>query len=107
MISSLIVVIFASLLLSLGIPNEVFHFGNSIMGLVCFVPLYYVFFKSNSKQKTALMYSFFVSFTHLFSSFWLIHFQDFAIFTLGASTVAYFVLAYPFGLFFHYIFLAI
>ena len=104
MISSLIVVIFASLLLSLGIPNEFFHFGNSIMGLVCFVPLYYVFFKSNSKQKTALMYSFFVSFTHLFSSFWLIHFQDFAIFTLGASTVAYFVLAYPFGLFFHYIF---
>ncbi|MGP1438399.1 MAG: apolipoprotein N-acyltransferase [Treponema sp.] len=74
------------------------------MGLICFVPLYYVFFKSNSKHKTALMYSLFVTFTHLFSSFWLIHFQDFAIFTLGASTVAYFFLAYPFGLFFHYVF---
>ena len=103
-LSSLIVVIFSAILLSLGIPNEIFHFGNSIMGLICFIPLYYVFFKSNSKHKTALMYSFFVSLTHLFSSFWLINFQDFAIFTLGASTVAYFVLAYPFGLFFHYIF---
>ncbi len=103
-LSSLIVVIFSAILLSLGIPNEIFHFGNSIMGLICFIPLYYVFFRSNSKHKTALMYSFFVSLTHLFSSFWLINFQDFAIFTLGASTVAYFVLAYPFGLFFHYIF---
>lgn len=103
-LSSLIIVIFSATLLSLGIPNEIFHFGNSIMGLICFIPLYYVFFRSNSKHKTALMYSFFVSLTHLFSSFWLINFQDFAIFTLGASTVAYFVLAYPFGLFFHYIF---
>ena len=103
-LTSLAIVIFSAVLLSLGIPNEIFHFGNSILGLVCFIPLYYVFFRSDSKHKTALMYSFFVSFTHLFSSFWLIHFQDFAIFTLGASTVAYFVLAYPFGLFFHYIF---
>ena len=103
-LSSLIIVIFSAILLSLGIPNEVFHFGNSVMGLVCFIPLYYVFFRSDSKHKTALMYSFFVSLTHLFSSFWLIHFQDFAIFTLGASTLAYFILAYPFGLFFHYIF---
>lgn len=103
-LTSLIIVIFASFLLSLGIPNEVFHFGNSIFGLICFIPLYYVFFRSTSRHKTALMYSSFVSLTHLFSSFWLIHFQDFAIFTLGASTVAYFILAYPFGLFFHYIF---
>lgn len=101
---SLIIVIFSAVLLSLGIPNEIFHFGNSIMGLICFIPLYYAFFRSNSKHKTALMYSFFVSLTHLFSSFWLINFQDFAIFTLGASTIAYFVLAYPFGLFFNYIF---
>ena len=104
MISSLIIVVFSSILLSLGIPNEFFHFGNSVMGLLCFIPLYYVFFTSNSKYKTALMYSCFVSLTHLFSSFWLIHFQDFAIFTLGASTLAYFCLAYPFGLFFYYVF---
>ncbi|MGP1414322.1 MAG: apolipoprotein N-acyltransferase [Treponema sp.] len=103
-LSSLIMVISSASLLSLGIPNEVFNFGNSIMGLVCFIPLYYAFFMSNSKHRTAFMYSLFVTLTHLFSSFWLIHFQDFAIFTLGASSVAYFVLAYPFGLFFYYIF---
>lgn len=60
--------------------------------------------RRKSPNKAALMYSFFVGFTHLFSSFWLINFQDFAIFTLGASTVAYLFLAYPFGLFLHYVF---
>ena len=103
-LSSLIVTLLSAFLFAMGIPNEIFHFGNAIAGFLCFIPLYYVFFISNSRLKTALIYSFFVTFTHLFSSFWLINFQDFAIFTLGASTVAYFVLALPFGVFFHYIF---
>ena len=102
--TSLLLVACSSLLLSIGIPNELYHFGSSLPGFLCFIPLYYVFFKSNSRLKTALMYSFFVCLTHLFSSFWLVHFQDFAIFTLGASTVAYFFLAFPFGVFFHHIF---
>ena len=102
--SSLFVVFLASWLLSMGIPNEVFHFGNSIAGFLCFIPLYIVFFKTKSRLQTALFYSFFATFTHLLSSFWLVHFQDFAIFTLGASTIAYFFLAFPFGLFFHHVF---
>ncbi len=102
--SSTIVVVFSAWLFAMGIPNEVFAFGNAVAGFFCFVPLYFVLFRSKSYISSAFFYSAFVTLTHLFSSFWLVNFQDFAIFTLGASSVAYFFLAFPFGLFFHYVF---
>ncbi len=102
--ASFFTVILSAYLFSVAIPNEIFHFGNALAGFLCFVPLYLVFFKTKSRIQTALFYSFFVSATHLMSSFWLINFQDFAIFTLGASTLAYFMLAFPFGIFFHHVF---
>ncbi len=102
--SSIIVVAFSAWVFAMGIPNEMFVFGNTIAGFLCFIPLYFVLFKSKSYLTSAFFYSTFVTFTHLFSSFWLVNFQDFAIFTLGASSVAYFFLAVPFGIFFHYIF---
>ena len=102
--SSIVVVAFSAWVFAMGIPNEVFTLGNAIAGFLCFIPLYFVLFRSKRYLTTAVFYSCFVTFTHLFSSFWLVNFQDFAIFTLGASSVAYFFLAFPFGLFFHYVF---
>jgi len=102
--SSIILVIFSAWVFAMGIPNEMFIFGDAVAGLLCLIPLYFVLFRSKSYLYSAIFYSSFVTFTHLFSSFWLVNFQDFAIFTLGASSVAYFFLAFPFGLIFHHIF---
>ncbi|MGP1594248.1 MAG: apolipoprotein N-acyltransferase [Treponema sp.] len=87
----------SAVLLSLGIPNEFFYNGSVFFGVVAFIPLYTGLYMSKSRKMTAFMYGMMVSCVHLCSSFWLVHFQDFAIFTLGASTVAYFFLGLPFG----------
>lgn len=100
----------SSALFSLGIPNEIVHFGSAAAGFSGITLLYYTF-RHYSKNENhlknikypALLYAFFVSFVHLFASFWLAFFEDFAIFTLGASTVAYFFMALPFGILFHYV----
>lgn len=43
-----------------------------------------------------------IALVHLISSFWLAYFENFAVFTLGASTIAYFCLASLFGVWFYY-----
>lgn len=101
-IVSFVSVFCSALLVSFGIPNEYFHFGSALIGLVSLIPLYTAFLSGTSRKQAACMYGLMVALVHLFSSFWLVYFQDFAIFTLGASTVAYFCLGLPFGIWFHY-----
>jgi len=48
------------------------------------------------------MFGAMIALTHLLSSFWLAYFENFAVFTLGASTVAYFFLGFLFGNWFYY-----
>ncbi len=104
----------SSALFSLGIPNEITHFGSSAAGFLGITLLYYTLLNYGKNKNlnenhvknitySAYLYAFFVSFVHLFASFWLAFFEDFAIFTLGASTLAYFFMAMPFGIVFHYV----
>jgi len=84
-------------LFSFGIPNEFLNFGSAIAGFLGLVLLYYTLLNCGSHKRAGLLYGFFVSSVHVLSSFWLAFFEDFAIFTLGASTLAYFFIAMPFG----------
>ena len=77
--------VFSGLLLSLGIPNELFLLGNPFYAFISIIP-YYIAIKYVKNYKRAFILGFIQSLTtHLFSSFWLAYFKDFAIFTLGAS----------------------
>ena len=89
-------------LLALGIPNEWLHSGSAFLGGISLIPLYTAFCSVPSRRRAACMYGGFISLVHLFSSFWLINFQAFAVFTLGGSTVAYFFLGLPFGICIYY-----
>ena len=100
--SFFLTVLCSSALFSLGIPNEWFYFGHPA-GFLALVPIYYVLLNCGSYKKAAALFGLHVLCIHVFSSFWLAFFGDFAIFTLGASSIAYFVLAMPFGMFFYYV----
>lgn len=84
-------------LFSFGIPNEFLNFGSALAGFSGLALLYYILLNCGSHKRAGFLYGFFVSAVHVFSSFWLAFFEDFAIFTLGASTLAYFFIAMPFG----------
>ena len=101
-ISSFLAVLCSAVLLSLGISNEYLHFGSALFGIIALIPLYTAFCISPTRRRTAWMFGAMIALVHLCSSFWLAYFENFAIFTLGASTVAYFFLGFLFGYWFYY-----
>ena len=101
-ISSFLAVLCSAVLLSLGISNEYLHFGSALFGIIALIPLYTAFCTSPTRRRTAWMFGAMIALVHLCSSFWLAYFENFAIFTLGASTVAYFFLGFLFGYWFYY-----
>ena len=101
-LSSFFAVISSAVLLSLGIPNEYLHFGSAFFGIISLIPLYVAFYNAPTRKRFAWLYGAMIASVHLFSSFWLAYFENFAVFTLGASTVAYFALGTLFGVWFYY-----
>ncbi len=86
-----------ALMLSLGIPNELFREGFAPFGFVALIPLYLALRGTNSYPFAGVLSGLTVFLVHVMSSFWLAYFKDFAVFTLGASSVAYFFYALPVG----------
>ncbi|MGP1431749.1 MAG: apolipoprotein N-acyltransferase [Treponema sp.] len=101
-ISSFLAAVCTAVMLSFGIPNEYLHFGSGYFGFAALIPIYIAFCFSPSRRRSGLMYGAVIALIHLISSFWLAYFENFAIFTLGASTVAYFCLGSLFGVWFYY-----
>lgn len=93
--------LFSSIITSLAIQNEFLPFGSPFLGLFALVPLYYAISKSSSFLESALLVGLQISITNLISSFWLGYFHGFAIFTLGGTTIAYFIFGFIFGHFFY------
>lgn len=88
-ITSLLAVVLSAVSLSLGIPNELFKMGSALFGLVALVPLYLALAASPGWRRAGVLGGVMMSLVHLLSSFWLANFKDFAIFTIGASTLFY------------------
>ena len=80
-------VIFSAILVSLAIPNEFFLLGCPYITLVSLIPLYIAIAECRSYRSAFRLGALHTFSVHLFSSFWLAFFKDFAIFTLGASAL--------------------
>ena len=91
----------SALLLSLGIPNEIYLLGSPVFGFIALVPLYLVFASSKSYRDAFAFMGLHAGATHLMSSYWLAYFKDFAALTLGASALGTAVLGGLCGLFFY------
>ena len=89
--------IFSSILTALAIPNEIYKFGSSFYGMIALIPLFIAIHNSKSFNEAGLVTGLQIFVTHLLSSYWLGKFKDFAIFTLGASALAYFAFGFVFG----------
>lgn len=85
----ILLTICAALLLTLSIPNEYFHFGQPLFSLIALAPYFMALRKSRSYREVALLGFLFGSISHATSSYWLYFFKDFALWTIGSTTVAY------------------
>ncbi|TFG81503.1 MAG: apolipoprotein N-acyltransferase [Spirochaetales bacterium] len=95
-------VFFAALsgvLLPLALPNELFPWGNPALGLIALVPLYLAIDGARSFKGAFLYSAIFGGLAHGLSSYWLWFFQDFRVWTLGSSIVAYMLVYGVLGLY--------
>ena len=88
---------FSAIMQSFAIQNEFLLFGSPFLGLFSLVPLYFAFLHCKSYKIAGLLLSIQFTFVHLFSSFWLGFFKDFAALTLGGTVAYYTVLGFFLG----------
>ena len=88
----------STLLFTLGLPNEHWLLGFAPLGWVALIPLYLAILEVDSRRKVALLTAVYGAALHAASSYWLYFFRDFAFWTIGATTLAYFVIYYFLGL---------
>jgi apolipoprotein N-acyltransferase len=89
--------IFSGIVTALAIPNELFLLGSPLLGIIALIPLFVAISRAKSFGEAGFLTGLQLFVTHFLSSYWLGRFKDFAIFTLGASGVAYFVFGFVFG----------
>lgn len=88
----------STLLLTLGLPNENWLLGFAPLGWIALVPLYLALAEAPSYRKAALLTAVYGAALHAASSYWLYFFRDYAFWTIGVTTMAYFVVYYLLGL---------
>lgn len=84
---------------ALGLPNEAFNYGLPVLGYIALVPLYFAAARAPSFGFAALSLGLYGAAHHALSSYWLYFFKDFALWTIGATTLAYGVVYAVFGLY--------
>ena len=94
----LILTLFSSALMTLAIPNELFHYGSLSIALIALVPLFMALYRSPSAGFSSLLGVVYALSNSFATYFWLLFFQDFSIWTctgvaLGHSL--YLVLLFP------------
>jgi apolipoprotein N-acyltransferase len=79
----------SSILLPLALPNEIFPYGNTVLGLVCLVPVFYAVSLAPSFGFASLLGIIFGIISTGLADFWLMFFQGFAIWTFGGTILGY------------------
>lgn len=91
--------VFSAVLMTLAVPNELFKHGLVPLGFIALVPLYLAVLELGGPKASALVVGVFGALQHALTSFWLWFFQDYRIWTLGSTTLAYFVVYSVLGLY--------
>lgn len=82
-------VLLAAVLLPLALPNELFRTGNPVLGPFCIAPVFVAVSLAPTFGAAALLGVAFGAVSTALSSFWLMFFQDFSVWTYGGVIVGY------------------
>ena len=96
---SLALAVASAILMTLAVPNEIFKHGFVPLGFIALIPLYLAILELPGPKLAALVTGIFGALQHALTSFWLWFFQDFRIWTLGSTTLAYFLVYAVLGLY--------
>ncbi len=81
--------VFSALLLSLAVPNELAYYGNAFVAFFCLAPYFLALRKTRTYKGAAMLGFIFGTVSHAVSSYWLYFFKDYAMWTIGSTSLAY------------------
>lgn len=93
--------IFSGALLALSIPNDFYTFGSPLIALFSICPLYIAAYGCKTYKRSGFLFSLQILTVHLISSWWLVNFRGYAVFTLGASAAGTAFFGWIIGIIFH------
>lgn len=70
-------------------PDESFYWGNAVIGLICIAPVFYAVSLAPTFGFASLLGVIFGGVSTAFSSFWLMFFQNFSVWTYGGVIIGY------------------
>ncbi len=79
----------SALLCALALPNELFKYGLWPLGFIALAPLYISLSSAESHREAALQGALYGGIHHALTSYWLYFYKGYALWTLGATTLAY------------------
>ena len=82
-------VLASAILLPLALPNEIFRTGNAALGPFCIAPIFIAVSLAPTFGAAAMLGVAFGAVSTALSSFWLMFFQDFSIWTYGGTVLGY------------------
>lgn len=88
-IMSVVAALLSAFALAVALPNEVAPYGVPIVGFFCLAPYFAALGRTSSRKQAAIAGAVFGMASHALSSYWLFFFEDYAIWTIGATSVAY------------------
>jgi apolipoprotein N-acyltransferase len=82
-------VLLSAVLLPLALPNELFRTGNPALGPFCIAPVFVAVSLAPTFGAAAILGLVFGAVSTALSSFWLMFFQDFSVWTYGGVIIGY------------------
>lgn len=79
----------SALAVPLALPNELALDGNPLLGPFAFAPLFLSIYRSRSYAQAAAAAALFMAVATPLSYYWLLYFQEFALWTLGGPVLGY------------------
>ncbi len=79
----------SAFLYALALPNEIYHFGNSLYGFIALVPFFFTLYHTKTISRSILASAYFGILSTGLIYFWLLFFQDFSLWTLSGVIFAH------------------
>ncbi|MBN2736322.1 MAG: apolipoprotein N-acyltransferase [Spirochaetales bacterium] len=86
---ALFLVLLSSVAYPLSIPNEIFKYGNPLLGFIAFIPVFMALSISPTRKYSAFLGAIFGLISSLLAYYWLKNFGNYSFYTLGGVTFAY------------------
>lgn len=95
-VRSVLLTLLSAAILALALPNELFPYGNPLLGLFCLAPFFYVVCGGAARaarppglRQAAWLGAIFGFVSTLLANYWLLFFQQLAAWTLGGVVLGY------------------